>query len=107
MHYGCKESLICVDKLTVGKKQYHERLMNFDRIEESFNRYLESLDREKNFRPELYELGEAFFNSGLSLEDADEELRNNTSFVNGYNRGKRIAFAKELEQKRQKSQQMR
>ena len=54
-------------------------------------------DREKNMSlqpndKEKFIQGENWFNSGLLLEDASEELRNNINFVNGFNRAKRISF---------------
>jgi uncharacterized protein YeeX (DUF496 family) len=45
-------------------------------------------DRANNV--EVFRQGSAWFNSGLSLEDADEILRNDKDFISGYNRAKRI-----------------
>jgi hypothetical protein len=49
-----------------------------------------------------YEKGEEWFKSGLTLEDADEKLKNNKSFVYGFERGKRLAFIAELKGNDQK-----
>ena len=38
----------------------------------------------------IFSQGEAWFNSGLPLEDASPELRENSNFISGFNRAKRI-----------------
>ena len=47
----------------------------------------------------IYEKGMEWFKSGLPLEDAPEELRKNTNFINGFNKGKRLAMIAELQEK--------
>lgn len=51
----------------------------------------------KNFSKSLFDNGVAWFESGLSLNEADENLRNDRSFVNGFNYGYRLSLVKELE----------
>jgi len=46
-----------------------------------------------------YENGNRWFDSGLSLEDAPEELRENVSFVDGYEHGRRLALIDEMKAK--------
>lgn len=43
-----------------------------------------------------FDTGSAWFESGLSLEDADEKLRNHPNFIAGYNYGKRIQYVNQL-----------
>lgn len=38
----------------------------------------------------IMKMGEKWYLDGYSLEDAPENLRNNMSFINGFNRSKRI-----------------
>ena len=45
----------------------------------------------------LYDKGMEWYNSGLTLEDASPEDRNNIHFVNGYERGKRLALIEEMQ----------
>ena len=44
-----------------------------------------------------FHLGEDWFNAGMLLEDAEESLRNNVNFVNGFNRAKRIRDVEEYQ----------
>ena len=74
-------------------------LVNYDKIQYYQEQKLKNLGYSKNFDSKLYLKGEEWYNSGLTLADAPEELINNKSFINGYKRGERIALAKELEQK--------
>lgn len=89
---------------TLKRKKYSLELMeksliNFDKIQNCQEQKLKALNDSKNFDSKLYLKGEEWYNSGLTLEYAPEELINNKSFINGYKRGERIALAKELEQK--------
>lgn len=43
------------------------------------------------FNEDIFYKGHAWYYSGLKLEAADESLRNNKNFVNGYNRAARIS----------------
>lgn len=59
---------------------------------------------ENHVRPDkrdlsIFEKGMAWFESGLTLDDAPEELRNNTNFINGFNKGKRLQLIAELQEK--------
>lgn len=62
-------------------------------------------EKAKNYvRPDkrelsIFEKGLTWFESGLLLEDAPLELRSNTNFVNGFNKGKRLALIAELQEK--------
>lgn len=40
---------------------------------------------------DLFKQGSLWFKCGMNLEDANEDLRNNINFVNGFNRAKRLA----------------
>lgn len=63
------------------------------RRQESIASSVREKQKHINYQPndkDLFNHGEVWFNSGLSLDDADEELRNNINFINGFNRAKRI-----------------
>ena len=47
----------------------------------------------------IYLRGLDWYNSGLPLEDAPEEVRNNTNFINGFNKGKRLSYIASLQKK--------
>lgn len=49
------------------------------------------------FDPEIFNKGIEWYQSGLPIEDAPEELKNNAHFVNGYEKGKRLAKIEELQ----------
>lgn len=61
-------------------------------------------EKEKNFKvvdkydSAIFEKGLNWGNSGLPLEDAPEEVKNNSNFINGFNKAKRLQFIAELEQ---------
>ncbi len=55
-------------------------------------KYLNTLQNTRDFSYEKFNQGKLWFESGLSLEDADEALRNNMAFIKGYNHGKRLDF---------------
>ena len=63
----------------------------------------------KNYvRPDKRDLdicnkGLEWFKSGLALEDAPKELKNNTNFINGFNKGKRLAMIESLQNDSKKS----
>ena len=40
-----------------------------------------------------------WFKSGLPFDDAPEELRKNTNFINGFNKGNRLAMIAEEQEK--------
>ena len=67
--------------------------------EKSFNKYLEMLYHKKSFDAELFEKGMEYFNLGGILQEAKDEYKNNYSFVNGYNKAKRLAIIAEVEEK--------
>ena len=52
--------------------------------------------RRDKYDPIIQKKGLDWFNSGLSFDDAPEELRKNTNFVNGFNKGKRLAMIEEM-----------
>ena len=67
--------------------------------EKSFNNYLRYLNNRKQFDKELYDNGIEYYNLGGILEDAKDELKNNLSFISGYNHAKRLAYVQEVEEK--------
>ena len=67
--------------------------------EASFNNELRKMDHAKNFNKDAYVKGEEWYQSGLNLQDAPEELKKNIDFVRGFERGKRLATIADLEKK--------
>ena len=65
--------------------------------EQGFNKYLKSLSEAKNFNPKIFDIGVEFYQSGNKIEDAPEELRNNSSFISGMSHAKRLAMIEEIE----------
>lgn len=74
--------------------------ISYGKIEKnkSDERELKKMDIARNFSKDLFDKGIAWFNSGLALSDADESLKTNRSFVNGFNHGYRLSLVRELEQ---------
>ena len=83
----------------VTKKEVCIRQGNVSNIEseEAFERTLKFLDSGANFDRDLFNKGQMWFESGLTLEDAPEHFRINRNFVRGFERGKRIAYIQELQ----------
>ena len=57
---------------------------------------LEGFVRSDAYNANIFEQGANWFNEGMSLEDAPENIRNNTNFINGYNKASRLAFIEKL-----------
>ena len=66
-------------------------------------------EKRKNYvRPDkrdvdIHNKGIEWFKSGLSLEDAPDELRNNSNFLNGFKKGERLALIESLQNDSKKS----
>lgn len=43
-----------------------------------------------SFDKVIFEQGEIWYNNGYTLEEAPEKVRNNSNFINGFNRAKRL-----------------
>ena len=78
-------------------KNRRQEQLNMRRISYGLNESRSRLDKDlrhmdntRNFDQNLFNKGEEWYNSGLSLESADPELKNNLSFIKGFNRGVRI-----------------
>lgn len=54
-------------------------------------------DLQANWNQEKYNLGMNWFESGLPLDEAPDECKNDSSFIVGFNVAKRKALAIELE----------
>lgn len=77
------------DKIGLSKAMYGPNIPGEDK--------LKKLDYAKHYNKDIYEKGEAWYNSGLTLEDAPVELQNDINFVNGYERGRRLALIEEMQ----------
>ena len=69
---------------------YHE-------IEKSNKKNTPSATQTVPYDKNLYNRGMEWYNSGLSLEEASPEDRNNIHFVNGYKRGERLALIDKMQ----------
>ena len=72
------------------------------------NDIYEKKKKENYVRPDkrdldIFNKGLKWFNSGLSLEDAPEELRNNSNFINGFKKGERLVLIASLQDSSKKS----
>ena len=56
---------------------------------------MQSMDR---YDPAIYDMGLNWGNEGLSLDDAPLEVKNNSNFINGFNKAKRLQLIAELDQ---------
>lgn len=56
------------------------------------------LEQKKDHTPlnfQIFDMGIKWFNAGMTLEDADEELKNDSSFIKGFNKGKMLKYIEE------------
>ena len=79
--------------------------ISYGKIEKTVSdeRELEKMDIARSFSKDIFDKGTAWFDSGLPLSEADENLRINRSFINGFNYGYRLSLVKELEESIKKS----
>lgn len=49
--------------------------------------------------PDIFNKGMEWFNSGLSLDEAPEEIRKNSNFINGFKKGERLAYIATLQER--------
>ena len=77
-------------------------MVNVKRIieEEKEDKILKNLHQLATFQPDVFEKGEEWYKSGLSLDEVPEEFKTNRSFINGYKRGQRLAMIEEMQSKR-------
>ena len=71
-------------------RNYNSRLVARDK-------YYKDLEHEVVRDKTIFNAGMEWFNNGLSLDDANEDMRNNNSFIEGFEKGKRLdAINKQL-----------
>lgn len=58
---------------------------------------LKNLHIQAKISTESYKKGEAWYKSGLSLDDAPEEFKEDYSFVYGFEHGKRLSLIQEIQ----------
>ena len=51
---------------------------------------MESMVRNDKYDQNIFNKGMAWFDSGLDISDAPEDIRNNTNFIRGFEKGKRV-----------------
>ena len=71
-----------------------------------FEKHLKKLYGHKNFDRQAFEDGIKYFESGLTLDELDEEHKNNSSFISGYKHAKHLALVKELEEEHKKGRNL-
>jgi len=57
-----------------------------------------AMTHNRNYSKEIYDLGTEWALAGKELEQADPKIRENRSFTDGFERGKRLKFIKETEE---------
>ena len=77
------------------RKETSDRIFNDVYQQEKAKNYVRPDKRDLN----IFEQGMTWFESGLPIEDAPEELKNNTNFINGFNKGKRLAMIADMQEK--------
>ena len=65
--------------------------------EKAFNEHLEKLAKTKDFNQKLFDKGVEYFNVGGSVENIPDELKNNRSFMTGYNHAARLAQIEKMD----------
>lgn len=75
-------------------QEFHRERISYAKIEGavSHEKDLENMYRSSHYDKKMYEEGQKWFDSGLSLEDAPDNLRKNLNFINGFKRGERLAL---------------
>ena len=70
-----------------------------------FNKKLEKLSGKKTnkFNQDLYDKGIEYFNLGGNIEEVTDDLKNDFSFLEGYNYAKRLVYIKQMEEKHGKN----
>lgn len=68
--------------------------INFDIREKERKDAYKHVDK---YDKDLLEKGIQWFNSGLSLDEAPMEIRNNSNFVRDFEKGKRLSIIAELQ----------
>ena len=58
---------------------------------------MEKMVKADRFDSKIFEQGANWFNEGMALEDAPDNVRNNSNFIRGYDRAKRIALIVEMQ----------
>lgn len=76
------------------RKDSSDRIFNDLYQQEKAKNYV----RRDKYDPDIQKKGLDWFNSGLSFDDAPEELRNNTNFIDGFHRGERLAKIAEMQE---------
>ena len=102
-----------IDDVNMGKNIDRDYFKLYGEIRRnSSNRIAKDIrdkEKRKNYvRPDkrdvdIFNKGIEWFNSGLPLEDAPENLRNNTNFINGFKKGERLVLIESLQNDSKKS----
>ena len=72
------------------KKSGQRKSLNFHSKLVAMDRWSKNLEHKKVTNIDIFNKGYEWFESGLSLEDAPEEMKNDFNFVNGFEKAKRV-----------------
>ena len=72
------------------KMQGHKKSVNFHSKLVSKDRWSKNLEHKKVADKTIFDKGFMWYENGLSLDDASDEMKNNFNFINGYEKAKRI-----------------
>lgn len=77
-----------------SKLYYRLRRSTQDKVANGieFEKKMSTAQRVNKYDPEIFNKGMEWFNSGLSLEDAPNDLKNNTNFIRGFEKGQRLSL---------------
>ena len=73
-----------------SKMRGHRKSVNFHSKLVAQDRWSKSLEHKKVTDKAILDKGFMWFENGLSLDDASDEMKNNFNFVNGYEKAKRM-----------------
>lgn len=73
-----------------SKMRGHRKSVGFHSKLVVQDRWSKSLEHKKVTDKNIFNKGYMWFENGLSLDDASDEMKNNFNFINGYEKAKRI-----------------
>ena len=80
------------DRFGYSRKEKREIRENLQKaVEKDIRRKTDGKPVRDTYNPEIFDKGMLWFNEGMALADAPENIRNNTNFINGYKKAERLA----------------
>ena len=85
------------DRFGYSRKEKREIRENLQKaVEKDIRRKTDGKKAKDPYNPKTFNDGILWFNEGMALVDAPENLRNNTNFIDGYEKGRRLAMIEEM-----------